>query len=94
MKVWILRPVEGLPSGDDPWDPWYDKAFGFIVRAETEEEARGFAHEDAGDENRGEFAGGKISETTTPWLDSKYTTCIPLSDQGEIGVVMRDFSAA
>ena len=36
MRLWLLRPQEGLIEGDNPWDPWYDKAFGFVVRAETE----------------------------------------------------------
>ena len=31
MRLWLLRPVEG----DSLWDPWYDKAFGFVVRAEA-----------------------------------------------------------
>lgn len=36
MKLWLLRPVVGLDENDNPWWPWYDKAFGFVVRAETE----------------------------------------------------------
>lgn len=94
MKLWILKPVENLPKGDDPWAPWYDKAFGFVVRAGTEEEARKFAHEDAGDENRGMFLGRKTTETNSPWLDAKYSTCTELTADGEAGVVMQDFHAA
>ena len=41
MKLWILMPKENLNKGDDPWNPWYDKCFGMIIRAKTEEEARG-----------------------------------------------------
>jgi hypothetical protein len=37
VRLWLLRPVE---SGSAFWEPWYDKAFGFVVRAETEEDAR------------------------------------------------------
>lgn len=47
MKLWELRPInrtgEETPMGGqkpDPWDPWYDRAFGFVVRAETAEDAR------------------------------------------------------
>lgn len=105
MKLWLLRPVgyetdkygdqsNALPEGDDPWEPWYDKAFGFVVRAETEEEARQFAHGEAGDENRGKFAGTKISNTTTPWLDLRYSTCVELRSDGEAGVIVKDFAAA
>ncbi len=46
MKLWILRPVKD----DNLWDPWYDKAFGFIVAAETEEAARALAQSKGGDE--------------------------------------------
>ena len=94
MKLWILRSVENLPKGDDPWEPWYDKAFGFVVRAETEEEARKFAHEEAGDENRGTFLGGKTADTNSPWLEAKYSTCVELPTEGEAGVVLQDFHAA
>ena len=87
MKIWILTPVDGLPDNDNPWIPWYDKSFGFIVRAETEEEARKFAHDEAGYENRGEFS-------IQPWLDSKYTTCSELTGEGTPGVVMGDFANA
>ena len=94
MKLWLLKPVENLPQGDDPWEPWYDKAFGFVARAETEEEARKFAHEQAGDENRDVFLGGNIANTNSPWLDSKYSTCAELTAEGEAGVVLQDFHAA
>ncbi len=94
MNLWILRPVENRDDGDDPWDPWYDKAFGFVVRATTEKKARHLANEEAGDENRGEFGGKKIANTSTPWLDPKYSTCEPLIDEGDPGVVIQDFASA
>ena len=82
MKLWILRPIEGLPEEDDPWEPWYDKAFGFVVRAETEDEARELAHTQAGDELVG------------AWKNSKYSTCVVLSPEGDAEVIMRDFASA
>lgn len=94
MKLWLLRPADGLDKNDNPWEPWYDKAFGFVVRAETEEEARKLAHDDAGDENRGEFLGRKTADTNSPWLEAKYSTCTELSGDGDAGVVMQDFAAA
>lgn len=94
VKLWILRPTDNLVENDNPWDPWYDKAFGFVVRAETESAARQFADKDAGDENRGEFLQMTIAQTTNPWLDEKYSTCEPLNADGEAGVVMKDFAAA
>jgi len=85
MKLWLLRPAL-LPEGNDPWEPWYDKAFGFVIRAETEGEARELAHDNAGDEN--------LEGIITPWLDKKYSTCIELTEEGEIGMVLRDFARA
>ena len=70
------------------------EGIGFVVRAETEAEARQFAHGKAGDENRGEFVQRKIANTHEPWLDAKYSTCIELLPDGEAGVVIRDFNAA
>ena len=94
MKLWILRPVKGLDKNDNPWEPWYDKVFGFVVRAETEDEARAFAHAEAGDENRGEFLYRKTANTNQPWMDAKYSTCTDLLPEGDAGVVMQDFAAA
>ena len=89
MKLWILRPVENLPESGNPWVPWYDKAFGFVVRAETEDVARALAHAGAGDENYAEKEGA-----SQPWMNAKYSTCVELTADGESSVVMRDFAAA
>jgi hypothetical protein len=94
MKLWLLRPVDGLPDGDNPWEPWYDKSFGFVVRCESEKEAREIAHENAGDENRGRFLDREIARTTSPWLDTKYSTCVELTAEGAPGLVINDFAAA
>lgn len=89
MKLWLLRPTPpfgGQTGADgDPWTPWYDKTFGFVVRAETERAARVFAHAQGGDEN---------SATTAPWLNEKYSTCVDLSTGGEQGVVIEDIHYA
>lgn len=94
MKLWLLRPVDKLSNADDPWTPWHDKCFGFVVRAKTEEMARAYAHEQAGDENRGRFLNRVTSETTEPWINSKYSTCEELVASGDGGVVLQDFNAA
>ena len=85
MKIFELRPVFIFKENDNPWKPWYDKSFGFIVRAETEAEARKYADENAGNENSG---------TKTPWLDEKYSTCVELNSNGEAGMIMKDFASA
>ena len=92
MKLWLLRPVAGLEAGDDPWDPWYDKCFGFVVRAETEQNARDLADESSGDENREKF--GKTCKTYQPWRDEKYSICIELTKNGDSGIIINDFASA
>jgi hypothetical protein len=94
MKLWLLRPVNKLPDNDDPWEPWFDKAFGFVVRAETEADARDMAHADAGDENRSTFLGRQTANTREPWKDAKYSTCVELLPDGLAEVVIQDFARA
>lgn len=92
MKLWLLRPHERWAKGNlnarNPWSPWFDKAFGFVVRAETEAEARTVASENAGDEDR------EVAGAMNPWIDPYYSTCEPLTDKGEPGLIVRDFAAA
>ena len=92
MKLWILRPVDGLADGNNPWDPWFDKCFGFVVRAETEADARQFAHEGAGEENYGPSIFTRTPATKSPWLDPAYSTCDELLSEGEAGIVIEDVS--
>ena len=94
MELWILEPARNLPGDDNPWEPWFDKSFGFIVRAETEKEARQIAHKNQGDEGCGEFLGRKIAESVSPWLDSKYSTCSVLTSEGKAEMIMQDFASA
>lgn len=91
MKLWLLRPIE--KQSDDPWDPWYDRAFGFVVRAETEDAAREIANQNAGDENR-EWLKGDQSGERKPWMNPKYSTCVELSHEGEAELVIVDYHAA
>lgn len=94
MMLWLLRPKEDLPEDDNPWDPWFDKVFGFVIRADSEMEARVIANGNAGDENYERFSVEKASNTTTPWLESKYSTCEQLNQDGQSGMILRDFCAA
>ena len=87
MKLWLLEAKCDLPYGDDPWDPWYDKAFGHVVRAATEHEARKIADANAGAENRESYLG-------KPWIDERYSTCIELIADGEPGIIITDMQAA
>lgn len=93
MKLFILRPKYDLKDEDNPWKPWYDKCFGFVISAENEEEARNIAHENGCDENRGWFCDRKISNTQSPWKEEKYSSCKELIDM-EKGIIMADIASA
>lgn len=94
MKLWILLPMNGLQDGDNPWEPWYDKCFGMIIRAETEEVARQLANDSGQDENRGEFMRKRIARTKAPWLDANYSTCSELTAEGQAEVIMKNVQNA
>ncbi len=90
MKLWLLRPIHG-DDEVDLWDPWYDKTFGFVVRAETEEEARQMAQKQGGDE----VCGASYDSPQAPaWTLSRYSTCQELLTDGEAEVIIRDSHAA
>jgi len=85
MKLWILKPVSGLSDDVNPWNPWYYKVFGFVIRAETEEDARGIAQLQSGDESK---------DKPTPWLNPKLSTCSEIMVEGESGVILKDLASA
>lgn len=82
MKLWLIRPRD---TNGGAWYPWYDRAFGFVVRAETEEQARKFADAASGDEK------GCREDA---WLSPALSACEELTADGDPGIVIRDFAAA
>jgi predicted 3-demethylubiquinone-9 3-methyltransferase (glyoxalase superfamily) len=95
MKLWLLYPRDDLPTHtaskqENPWSPWFDKAFGFVVRAETEAEARHIANEHGGCENP------RLSYEThePPWLTDRYSICEELTAEGDAEMILRDFASA
>lgn len=64
---------------DDP--EGRDTVSGFIIRAPSEESARMQASANARDEG------------IVVWLDSGRSTCTPLTIEGPIGIILRDFHA-
>lgn len=85
MKLYKLTPKDNLPSAVNPWEPWYDKVFGFVVRAENGEQARHIADANSGDENR--FA-------LHPWLDPAFSDCIELLADGPAEMILQDYHSA
>jgi hypothetical protein len=93
MKLWLLRPRETLMDDDNPWEPWYDKAFGFVVRAETEEKARELITRD---QKSGGFSWNDHygDEGPRAWADPKYSWCEEITQEGQEQVIIRDFASA
>lgn len=94
MKLWLLRPNKNLNHDDDPWEPWYDKCFGFVIRAEHESIARKIASYHGGDENDSYVIGDHEVINRKAWLDPKYSSCIELSVDGPAEIIINDFRSA
>lgn len=96
MKLWLLVPKKDLSADNDPWKPWYDKVFGFVICAEIAEEARQIAHENAGDENVSwdSEAEKYVWDALMPWLNPEFSTCVELLPEGEARVVLRRYRSA
>lgn len=95
MKLWLLQNKPDL-ADDDPWEPWYDKAFGFVVAAPDEQSARAIAAKHAGDESRRWTDNYNSLEETHAWTDPKYSTCKELKaeDYSVPTEILRDFASA
>ena len=92
MELWLLRPAKKLPE-DNAWEPWYDKAFGFVVRAETEERARKIANKH-GKQETGEISYDVYRTGGNPWLDPAQSTCTELKSEGVSAMIIRDLKSA
>lgn len=101
MKLWILRPVGygdydfGGRWEEGPWDPWYDKAFGFVVIALNERAAREWAASRHGNEAPYSW---KPGQSGNPWMDPSLTECKELTAdtfrRSGPGVVLADIQGA
>ena len=98
MNLWKLYARPDLPNGrgDNPWEePAKQKVLKFVVRAESEEEARRLASHAAGTEDdRWILAGNSRSlvrerRPVSVWLDSDYSVCEELRIEGRTGIVLR-----
>lgn len=94
MKLWLLRPRENLPIADDPWEPWYNKCFGMVIRAATEKKAREMAASNKKSPRGLPYPKPAGDEGGAPWLDQHYSTCTELDQSGEPEVIMTDVHSA
>ena len=88
MKLWLLRPVDNDPA----WVPWYDKAFGFVIRAETEREARLIADQKGGSERLNRS--GDWRRSLEIWTNPARASCVELLAEGTEGLIIVDFASA
>lgn len=93
-RLWVLKPrADVLARDEHPWEPWFDKVFGLVVRAGSEAEARALAQAHAGHEGLGIYrALGEEEEELAidVWLDSAYTSCEVLEPAGHAEVIVVD----
>jgi hypothetical protein len=92
--LWLLTPREDVLAGAaHPWRPPYEKTLAVVVRAVDAQQARDFADDVSGNEGRGVYTivGGAEDEVAVNvWLRPEYTDCTPLSQSGELGVIVVD----
>jgi hypothetical protein len=72
--IYLLLPVR--PS-DPPFEPVLDRNYGFVVRADSEEQARSLADDLAKSEGAG------------TWLDPALTSCEPVDNGGPSVLLVR-----
>jgi hypothetical protein len=75
--LYLLRPRKDLPLNANPWEPWYDKCFGMVVRADSEAKARSLAMTT------------DCEEGETAWT-AEFSTCEVLDHDGAPEVIIKD----
>ncbi|MGK7953849.1 MAG: hypothetical protein AB4063_01065 [Crocosphaera sp.] len=92
-KLYLLKPKSKyLEKNDKNYvddinkNPWYYTAASvmkIVVRAENEQQARELA------EKKGGLESGK---PYCPWFNPEYTDCEELLSEGQVGIIIQDFS--
>ena len=83
LRIFVLKAREDLPNTDNPFRPWYDKTFGVVVRAGSEDSARCLVSEELGP-----------TEGRDVWMLPHYTECLELTGCGESEIILTDFRSA
>ena len=88
MALWLLEARDDLEKGNDPWEPWYDKTFGMVIRGDSEKEIREIAQDKCqhGDESH--------EGVDNPWLKKEYSECTKILSQGIKEIILVDFRSA
>ena len=91
MKLWVLGEVAGRPKHDRFS---YDNYHGFVIRAETEAEAREAAkNASIPDWYEEEDIEDGLSDDTLAWLDPNLTFCREILKDGEQEIILSDYRA-
>jgi hypothetical protein len=71
-NIYLLEPTQAaLDMEYGPWNPWYDKCFGMVIKAYNEAAARAIAQGNAGDEGH-EWVKQRNGNV---WMDNALTKC-------------------
>jgi len=93
MKLWLLEPRRDLSDNCDPWayGTW-DCNDGFVVAAESEEQARRMAADCTVDE--GSYFGDRYDPQCPAWLSAEWSRCVELVPQDmKAQIILVDFRA-
>lgn len=74
MKLWLVKRLD---------NPDYDEFCGFVVRADSEEDARQICHRSS----------SWSYEPKKVWLIPYLSSCTQLSEEGEPGIILSDYLA-
>jgi len=88
MKLWKLGPQKEYKGQNSVFD-WGCK-WGFIIRAKSEEDARKFAHKNAGREKHVDIDRENGIKKDT-WMEPKYTYCIEIPVEGKKEIILEEF---
>lgn len=94
MNLYLIKPIKKgsklNPFEGTPWDPWWNKCFGAVMRAGSEAEARQIMSDS-------EYVGDAESKLLKQaWLDESQSkvTCLAEGVSGEKEIILSDFRQA
>ena len=88
MQLYLLKARPDLDDSVSAKHFGYDRHDGFVIRAESEEQARDMAQSKALAMSQGRRS------TTDTWTDPGITVCEKLSEQGASEILLEDFYEA
>ena len=88
MKLWILEPLDIEAA---PWEgPLVDKRIKFVIRADSEKEARELAQKDGMDELHPRTRAGRAVEAQLVWTNPELVSCKELTTNGPAEIISHE----